>query len=85
MIQLFNIFQEIILEFENLMERGILVNELNKELLKTELFASPFLDLIKRDLIEDDEIILIILAGSRASGLATLSSDIDLAVRTLKS
>lgn len=67
------------------MERGILVNKVNKELLRAELFNSPFLELINKDLLEGDEIVLIILAGSRASGLATPRSDIDLAVRTLKS
>lgn len=64
------------------MERGILVN---KDLLKTELFKSPFLELINKELVDGDEIIIILLAGSRASGLSTPNSDIDLAVRTIKS
>lgn len=64
------------------MERGIHVN---KELLKTELLTSPFLELVNKDLLENDEVILIILSGSRTSGLALDKSDIDIAVRTLKS
>jgi DNA polymerase sigma len=57
---------------------------LNKELFKEELFKSPFLDLILKQLNPGDEIIAILLAGSQTNSLATDTSDIDLSIKTFK-
>lgn len=57
---------------------------LNLELLKTELFKAPFIELASKQLEEGDEIIAILVAGSQSNSLATKSSDIDISIKTLK-
>jgi predicted nucleotidyltransferase len=61
------------------------MNVLNKQLLKKELLESPFIQLATKKLKPNDEVIAVLLAGSRAANLASETSDIDIAILTSNS
>ena len=58
---------------------------LNKLVFKESLMKSPILDFAQKAVEENDEIIMIVLSGSEASGLALPDSDIDIAIFTHRS
>lgn len=58
---------------------------LNKEVLKKELLASPFLELATKSFKPTDEIIIVQIAGSTAAEIFTPSSDLDISILSFNS
>lgn len=58
---------------------------LNRLLFKESILRSPLLDFAQKKVEENDEIIMVVLMGSEASGLALPDSDIDIAIFTHRS
>lgn len=63
----------------------MVMSVLNKQLLKKELLESPFIQLATKKLKSNDEVIAVLLAGSRAANTASETSDIDIAILTSNS